>query len=76
MLSNGQEVTLTAQNSWQDEIDNLPKYGSDGNLIEYTWMEETLPAGYYLSSETTTTDSTTGTAVTTLTNTYTDSYMP
>ena len=50
-LSNGQTVTLTEENNWTETIEGLPKY-QNGNEIEYTWSEVTVP-GYTLASVTT-----------------------
>ncbi|MBQ2285135.1 MAG: Cna B-type domain-containing protein, partial [Clostridia bacterium] len=62
-LSDGTEVTLNEGNSWTATVTDLPKY-ADGEEIEYTWTENTMPAGYSL----------TGTnkegTVTTITNSY------
>lgn len=68
-LSNNQEVTLTAP-SWQGTISNLPKYDHNGDLIEYSWTEGSMPAGYVL------TDQSEADGTTTFTNSYTDSYRP
>lgn len=67
-------VTLTAENSWTQTIENLPKYKfdvkTDGDVrtvtkteIKYSWVEVDVPAGYVLSGT-----STEGT-ITTITNT-------
>ena len=47
-LSNGTEVTLSDANNWTAKVENLPKY-ADGSLINYTWTEATLPAGYTMT---------------------------
>ena len=60
-LSDGQTVTLNAENKWEGKITGLPKY-KDGKVIEYTWTEAGLPEGYELTGQ-----KTEGT-VTTLTN--------
>ncbi len=44
-------ITLDPTNGWSTTIENLPKY-ADGELIEYTWTEGTLPEGYELESTT------------------------
>ena len=61
-LSNGQTVTLNAENNWTATIENLPVY-KDGEKIEYTWAEASTD-GYEL------TDSQVDGYVTTLTNTH------
>ncbi|MBR7077990.1 MAG: Cna B-type domain-containing protein, partial [Clostridia bacterium] len=48
-LSNGTEVTLTAENNWTATVKGLPKY-ENGKEISYTWTEENVPAGYKLVS--------------------------
>lgn len=48
-LSNGQVVTLNADNQWQATLTGLPKYDSDGEEIEYTRTEASLTNGYYQS---------------------------
>ena len=65
-LSDGQSVTLNAENGWQQTITGLDKYAA-GEEIAYTWTEseEGLPAGYTLES-----NAAEGT-VTTITNAYT-----
>ncbi|MBQ9264175.1 MAG: Cna B-type domain-containing protein [Clostridia bacterium] len=63
-LSNGDSVTLTADNKWTQTIEHLPKYKA-GQEIEYTWTEDGLPAGYQLTS------TVKSGLVTTLTNSYT-----
>ncbi len=50
ILSNGEEVTLKAENNWTARITDLPKYENHGTLIEYTWTEETV-TGYELTTE-------------------------
>ncbi len=62
-LSNGQFVTLNADNDWYAEIDGLFKYENHGSLINYTWNEEDVE-GYELTGNTTEEE------LTTLTNTY------
>ena len=57
------EVTLSDSNGWSDTITGLPKY-KNGTEIVYTWLEEDLPDGYFLTGS-----SVNGT-VTALTNTY------
>ncbi|MBO4687100.1 MAG: Cna B-type domain-containing protein, partial [Clostridiales bacterium] len=64
VLSNGSEVTLNENNGWTATVDGLSKYDEEGNVIEYTWSESTLPDGYEV---TTSVDG----SMTTLTNTYT-----
>jgi len=66
-LSNGQSVTLNAENNWTATIKELPKY-ADGQEIAYTWREVSVP-GYEL------TGSVTNGTVTTLTNTIVQSYF-
>ena len=51
-LSNGQSVVLNAANGWTATIDNLPVY-NNGNKIDYSWSESTLPSGYTLASNVT-----------------------
>ena len=62
-LSNGTEVTLNKGNQWTATVENLPKY-KEGEEIEYTWEEGTLPEGYEL------TDTSKDGTITTLTNSY------
>ena len=64
-LSNGDTVTLNAENNWEATVENLPKY-EKGKEIEYTWTEDEtgLPEGYSLSG--TTKEGT----ITTITNKY------
>ena len=66
-LSNGQSVTLNAENNWTATIKELPKYAG-GQEIAYTWREVSVP-GYEL------TGSVTNGTVTTLTNTIVQSYF-
>ena len=76
-LSNGVTKELNGDNNWTAEVTDLPKYDrTTGNLIEYSWTEAELPAGYYLSNIQETTDTATGVITTTLTNSYTDHYNP
>ena len=76
-LSNGETKELTAANNWTAEVSGLPKYDRvTGDLINYSWTEEELPEGYYLSSIQGDTIETTGVITTTLTNTFTSSYNP
>lgn len=76
-LSNGVTKELNGDNNWTAEVTDLPKYDrTTGNLIEYSWTEAELPAGYYLSNIQETTDTATGVITTTLTNSYTDYYNP
>ena len=63
-LSNGESVTLTADNKWTGTIEHLPKY-KNGQEIVYTWTEDALPRGYRLTS------TVKEGLVTTLTNSYT-----
>ncbi|MBO7503662.1 MAG: Cna B-type domain-containing protein, partial [Clostridia bacterium] len=63
-LSNGMTVTLSEENGWTASISDLPKF-ENGVEIVYTWTEDTLPAGYTLTS-----NKAEG-YVTTLTNSYT-----
>ena len=63
-LSNGQKVTLSDSNDWTAKISGLPKY-ANGQEIDYTWTEGSMPAGYTLTNT-----EKEGT-VTTLTNSYT-----
>ena len=73
-LSNGQTVTLDAGNQWQATISGLPKYDHGGEEIEYTWTEASLSNGYYQSdSKVVVYD---GEVITTLTNSYSEHYMP
>lgn len=77
VLSNGETKELTAANNWTAEVSGLPKYDRvTGDLIKYSWTEEELPEGYYLSSIQSNTNETTGVIATTLTNTFTSSYNP
>ena len=76
-LSNGETYELNEGNNWTAEVTDLPKYDrTTGSLIEYSWTEAELPAGYYLSNIQESADETTGVITTTLTNSYTDSYNP
>lgn|GEM_PF-2364708 len=76
-LSNGESRTLDESNGWSAAISGLPKYDhSTGELIVYSWTEESLPAGYYLSSIGETTDAETGVITTTITNAFTNHYVP
>ena len=76
-LSSGVTKELNGDNNWTAEVTDLPKYDrTTGNLIEYSWTEAELPAGYYLSNIQETTDMATGVITTTLTNSYTDHYNP
>ena len=63
-LSNGDSVILNPANGWTKTVDKLPKY-KNGEEIEYTWVESSVPDGYELTGNVTT-----GT-VTTLTNSHT-----
>ena len=49
-LSNGTEVTLNDGNNWTATVNGLPKFDANGTLIDYTWSEPQLPAGYKLAS--------------------------
>ena len=62
-LSNGDQVTLTAEHDWTATIPDLPVYAA-GRKIEYSWSEE-QKEGYTLTGNTAS-----GTT-TTLTNTHT-----
>jgi hypothetical protein len=62
-LSEGSEVTLSEANDWSGTVTDLPKYDK-GQVIDYTWSEETVK-GYEMIGKTTE-----GT-VTTLTNAHT-----
>ena len=78
-LSNGTEVTLNSGNNWKAAVNDLPKYNSEGQLIVYTWTEETIGNGYTLIG--TNIDSVTGedgavTETTTLTNGPDEHYNP
>ena len=78
-LSNGTEVTLNSSNNWKAAVNDLPKYNSEGQLIVYTWTEETIGNGYTLIG--TNIDSVTGedgavTETTTLTNGPDEHYNP
>ena len=77
-LSNGTEVTLPdANGKWEATITGLPKYDSiTGQEIEYSWTEEALPSGYYLSNYKEEKDGTTGVITSTLTNSISDNYNP
>ncbi len=57
------KVTLSDSNDWTATVTDLPKY-NNGEMIIYTWLEEDLPDGYFLTG--TTAEGT----ITTLTNTY------
>ena len=48
-LSDGQTATLSESNNWEATITGLPKW-KNGEEVEYTWTEETLPAGYEMTS--------------------------
>ena len=48
-LSDGKTATLSDNNNWEATISGLPKY-KNGEEVEYTWTEETLPAGYEMTS--------------------------
>ncbi len=61
-LSNGDTVTLDAENNWTATVTGLPKY-ENGEEIAYSWTE-TVPEGYEL------TDVSTEGTVTTLTNAH------
>ena len=43
-LSDGQTATLSESNNWEATITGLPKY-KNGEEVEYTWTEGTLPQG-------------------------------
>ena len=73
-LSNGQSVTLNDDNHWEATITGLSRYDSDGNEIEYSWTESSLPGGYYLSDSNTVIYD--NVATTTLNNSYSEHYMP
>ena len=64
-LSTGEVVTLGEDNGWSATVSDLPKYDTNGRLINYTW-EELLDgdSGYTL------TDKTIEDGVTTFTNTH------
>ena len=47
VLSNGQPVTLNAENSWSATVSGLPVYEA-GEPIIYTWTEQEV-AGYRLA---------------------------
>ena len=51
-LSNGQTATLSDDNDWEATITGLPKW-KDGEEVEYTWSEESLPDGYEMISNNT-----------------------
>ena len=64
-----QTVQLSNENGWEsDVIEKLPKFDASGNEINYEWVEDNLPAGYFLTS-TTEEAGTDGTITTTITNT-------
>ena len=69
LLSDGtrtdKTVTLNEANNWEDSIGDLPKY-NDGVAIDYEWIEEEIPSGYFLTNISTS-EGETGT-ITTLTN--------
>ena len=69
LLSDGtrtdKTVTLNEANNWEDSIGDLPKY-NDGVAIDYEWIEEEMPSGYFLTNISTS-EGETGT-ITTLTN--------
>ena len=46
-LSNGQTVTLQPDD-WSATVSNLPKY-ANGQVISYSWTEDTVPEGYTLT---------------------------
>ena len=73
-LSNGQSVTLNDDNHWEATIKDLPKYDEEGNEIQYSWTEDELQNGYYLSDSNTVVYD--GEVTTTLTNSYSEHYMP
>ena len=76
-LSNGDTRELNADNNWTAEVSGLPKYDEvTGNLIEYSWTEEELPGGYYLSSIQNSSSEATGVITSTLTNAFTKNYNP
>ena len=71
-VETGKTVELNAGNGWKDGIDGLDKY-EDGDLIAYSWMEDTskLANGYSLTNITTSVSSGAVTVFTTeLENTY------
>ena len=73
-LSNGQSVTLNEGNNWEATITGLPRYDEEGNEIAYSWTEDELENGYYLSDSNTVVYD--NEATTTLTNSYSEHYMP
>ncbi|MBQ6635594.1 MAG: Cna B-type domain-containing protein [Lachnospiraceae bacterium] len=73
-LSNGQSVTLNEGNHWEATIAGLPRYDDEGNEIPYSWTEDELENGYYLSDSNTVIYD--NSVTTTLTNSYSEHYMP
>jgi len=73
-LSNGQSVTLNEGNHWEAAITGLTKYDDEGNEIAYSWTEDELENGYYLSDSNTVVYD--NNVTTTLTNSYSEHYMP
>ena len=73
-LSNGQSVTLNEGNQWTATVTGLPKYDEEGDEIAYSWTEDELENGYYLSDSNTVVYD--NSVTTTLTNSYSDHYMP
>jgi hypothetical protein len=49
VLSNGMETVLSGENNWEATFERLPKY-EDGQVIDYTWSEPNVPAGYKMIS--------------------------
>ena len=49
-ITTDRTVTLKAPDWNQETITGLPKY-KDGTEIEYYWIEENMPAGYFLSGQ-------------------------
>lgn len=63
-------VTLSAGNSWTATINNLPKY-RDGKEIHYTWVEGSVPTGFFITGyDVVETDNHTTTTITNTHRTY------
>jgi hypothetical protein len=78
-LSNGHEETLSSANNWSATVTDLPKYNTAGEVIVYTWTEETVGNGYRLigtSKEQVTGEDGVVTEITTLSNGPDTSYNP
>ena len=77
-LSNNRSVVLSAKNQWSATVTDLPKYDSNGELITYTWTEDTIGNGYSLISTNIDTSDEGGieTIITTLSNGPDENYNP